>query len=512
MAAPEYNPPPPGATLDTANPLYPRIIAMFIVDGDGGFKELRGGGAVTGTPKYSDRGMFSWAVDFDGTYGLTIAFPTWASVPDPFGNWAFMVGADVVSMSSYDSGVWGIWPDAPNGMMPMAMSRYANYDNVFSVWIPAPLNRNNMTGSEDITVELIGQGYHVFGLNRGGAVANDYTQIEYIFDDSVRTPRGNGSSAYWGTGGEVDLALNENRLPVPNYQMYFFWGLILDGHVDKALQDSLAYDPWQLLVAGDPPVEFDGGLAGTESVDTAAFSGAKTYFGSIGATEPVDTTAFSGTMIPSLLTGTMPSLERLDDAAFFGDSSPPGDSREGGLEATEPRDTAAFSGAKTYFGSIAAFESVDAAAFMGTMIPKFVTGTMSAQETLDAAAFSDGTQRDEMGNTIAIRDANCGIGISPEAKWKDGAPSWGRGGSDPELEFPMSLGHGPNDQNWSNNVTTRQMRLVQAISDTPPQADVIPGWASYVGAKAGEWVWCINRTDNVSDNDNPLGRGDAVAV
>jgi hypothetical protein len=117
-----------------------------------------------------------------------------------------------------------------------------------------------------------------------------------------------------------------------------------------------------------------------------------------------------------------------------------------------------------------------------------------------------------MANTIAARDANFGIGISPEVKWTDGPPSWGRNGSDPEVELPAVIGQPPDVTNWTNNATNRQMRLLQAISDTLPNEDVLPGWASYTGAKTGEWVWCLNRVSSVADKDNPIGLGDASAI
>jgi hypothetical protein len=258
---------------------------------------------------------------------------------------------------------------------------------------------------------------------------------------------------------------------------------------------------------------FDGGIGATEQRDTAAFSGAKTYFGSIGITEARDLAAFSGTLIPKFITGSAAILEQLDDADFFGDVSAPGSSRDGSITATEQRDVGAFAGSKTYFASIAALESRDAGAFMGTIIPKFITGTVPAVEVRDNALFlGDGLEEGTVGNTLAIRDANTGIGISPETTWSDGAPSWARDGSDGSSEFPMAIGQPQGTDNWDNNLTYRQMRLIQAISDTPPGADVIPGWGSYVGAKTGEWVWCVNRTDAVADNDNPAGQGNAPAI
>jgi hypothetical protein len=260
------------------------------------------------------------------------------------------------------------------------------------------------------------------------------------------------------------------------------------------------------------PPDISGGLAAVETGDVAAFSGLLTYFGSMAVTEAGDVADFAGTIIPQFVTGTFAVTEGVDGFAATGDSSN-SDERDGGIQAIETGDVAAFSGSKTYEGSFNAEEQRDLAEFSGTIIPKFITGSLATLEPLDVAAITDGTGGDtDVGNTIAIRDANCGIGMSPESKWKDGPPSWGREGSDPTLTFPMSIGHPQNDQNWSNNETTRQARLVQAISDTPAGEDVIPGWASYVAVKTGEWVWCINRTSNVADNDNPIGKGDAVAV
>lgn len=257
------------------------------------------------------------------------------------------------------------------------------------------------------------------------------------------------------------------------------------------------------------PNELEGGIAATEQRDTAAMSGSKRYAATIAATEARDTAALAG-LNQKQIDGTLATLEGFDLAAIRGDTFLPGEI-VGGLGATEARDLFAATGAKVYAATIAAIEQRDAAALSGTNY-KRVSGTLAALESSDTAFITDGIGEEEVTNTIAARDANFGIGISPEQKWTDGAPSWGRNGSDPEVELPAVIGQTPDVVNWTNNASNRQMRLLQAISDTPPLEDVLPGWASYTGAKAGEWVWCLNRSSSVADKDNPIGLDDATAI
>ncbi len=217
-------------------------------------------------------------------------------------------------------------------------------------------------------------------------------------------------------------------------------------------------------------------------------------------------------MIPKLVTGTLAATEARDVLSALGDVFDPG-AIGGGLASTESRDTAAFAGVKTFVGTLTAVEVRDSAAFLGTMIPRFSSGTLAATERVDSARFDDyEAEVDKMGNTIAMRDSNAGIGISPEEPWKDGAPSWARDGSNPETQFPMAIGNPQRTDNFGNNANARQARLLQAPSDTPAGTDVVPGWFCGFNVKAGEWCWCISRTAIVADNDDPIGQEDLQAL
>jgi hypothetical protein len=162
---------------------------------------------------------------------------------------------------------------------------------------------------------------------------------------------------------------------------------------------------------------------------------------------------------------------------------------------------------KTYYGTIAVTEQRDRAAFQGLAI-KIISGSMAATESRDLAAFTDKIEEGDVANTIALRDGNTGLGVSPEDSWDSGAPRGNDG-----VNISVALGQAPTPTNFQNNAgTQRQARLVLAPADTPAGTDVIPGFASYVDVKAGEWVWCVSRTNIVAEKDNPLGQGDTAPV
>jgi len=256
-------------------------------------------------------------------------------------------------------------------------------------------------------------------------------------------------------------------------------------------------------VAGDTnhPGAVDGGLGATEQRDTAAFAGAKTYFGTIGAVEGIDLATFNGTAF-RLSNGSLAVIEFKDTAAFRGDVFAPG-TVLGDVHPMEQRDIAAFSGAKTFSGNIGAIEAQDRATFSGTMIPKFVSGSIGVIEQKDIALFDARAPEDTLSNDIAMRDANTGIGCSPQTKWKDGAPVGWDG-----TNIPTAIGLIANPNNFQNiGGVDRQCRLLQAISNTPAGTDILPGWFSYVDVVTGEWVWCVNRTVIATDTDNPIGFG-----
>jgi hypothetical protein len=257
------------------------------------------------------------------------------------------------------------------------------------------------------------------------------------------------------------------------------------------------------------PNQIVGALDADERRDIAAFSGAKVYDGALAADERRDLAAFPGTN-QKQIDGTLATLEGFDLAAFEGNTFLPGQI-VGRLAAPEFRDTVAFDGEKVYEGAIGAVETLDRAAFSG-INQKEIAGDFAATEPRDIAFFTDSMGPDEVSNTIAIRDGNAGIGISPEAEWKDGPPTWARGAENGEIQFPMAIGQPSSADNFSNNATNRQMRLLQALSDTPAGTDILPGWFAYIDVKAGQWIWCVSRTSVAGDSDNPIGKGDVAPV
>jgi len=287
-------------------------------------------------------------------------------------------------------------------------------------------------------------------------------------------------------------------------------GSIIPKFITGTLTATESLDGAAVVGDSSNPAAIVGSLSASEQRDTAAFSGAKTFFGTLAAVEVRDNAALSGSTIPKFITGTLGAVETVDVAAVAGDTFAPGQI-VGALGAGEQRDVAAFSGAKTFFGTLVSTEVRDTAAFAGSTIAKFITGTLTATESRDVAAFtSELIEEGDVSNTIAMRDANMGIGISPEAAWKDGAPSWGRAGSNPETQFPHAIGQAPGTDNFANSGAARQARLLQAISNTAAGSDVIPGWYAYIDVVAGEWVWCVNRTAIVAEMDNPIGQGNLV--
>lgn len=280
-----------------------------------------------------------------------------------------------------------------------------------------------------------------------------------------------------------------------------FSGTMIPKFVTGTLAVTEVKDVARVVGDTNHPGAVDGGLGATEQRDTAAFAGAKTYFGTIGAVEGIDLATFNGTAF-RLSNGSLAVIEFKDTAAFRGDVFAPG-TVLGDVHPVEQRDIAAFSGAKTFFGTIGALEVQDRAAFSGTMIPKFVSGSIGAVEQKDIAFFDARAPEDTVSNDIAMRDANTGIGCSPQTKWKDGAPVGWDG-----TNIPTAIGLIADPNNFQNiGGVNRQCRLLQAISNTPAGTDILPGWFSYVDVVTGEWVWCVNRTVIAGDMDNPIGFG-----
>ena len=259
------------------------------------------------------------------------------------------------------------------------------------------------------------------------------------------------------------------------------------------------------------PAAIVGNLAVTEQRD--GYSGAGQVvrtLGSLTVVEARDTGAFAG-LNQKQIDGTLATLEGFDVAAFVGEVYDP-DAIVGNLRVTEARDGYAGTGTVVRtLGTVAATEGRDVAAFTGTA-RKIIDGTFAVTERPDKAHFTDVIEEDDVGNTIAARDSNYGIGISPEAEWKDGPPSWARNGEDGGYLVPHAIGQPSETNNFSNSETNRQMRLVQAVSDTQPGQDVVPGWVAYTFVKAGDWAWTLSRTEIVADTDNPIGYDDVSPV
>lgn len=125
------------------------------------------------------------------------------------------------------------------------------------------------------------------------------------------------------------------------------------------------------------------GLAVTEALDVAAFTGVIDHPGALSAVEAADTAAFTGSIV-SPITGTLAATEPADVAAFVGTISSAG-SITGALAATEAADTAAFAGIIDHPGTLAATEPSDVAAFAGVIVH---SGALAATETADTAAFA----------------------------------------------------------------------------------------------------------------------------
>jgi hypothetical protein len=402
-----------------------------------------------------------------------------------------------------------------------------------------------------------------FGASAGGSVGAEADTL------ALALCRNNQGAIGVIPGSGVSVAYDE-----PGAEVFYRSGVNPSVLLDWTYAASTEWSTFLLSVrgGGGAPGDVTGGVAATESRDSAAFSGAKTFFGSIAATEQRDTAAFAGTMIPKFVTGTVGATEQRDVAAIVGDTTDP-NQITGGMAATEFRDTAAFSGAKTFFGSIAATEQRDTAAFAGTMIPKFVTGTIGATEQRDTAAITGDTfqpgqiagsiqateSRDSaafagaktfVGNLLAMeardtaafngmmakihsgtlavteaRDIARIDGKAPEDNvandiaMRDGntgigvsvQAEWKDGAprNNDGTNIPTAIGQAPAPDNAQNQAAVvRQTRLIQAPADTPAGTDIIPGWFAYVDVKAGQWQWCISRTTSVADADNPIGMVD----
>jgi hypothetical protein len=317
-----------------------------------------------------------------------------------------------------------------------------------------------------------------------------------------------------------------------------------------------------------------GGMATSELLDQAAFSGARTYSGALAATEALDVAAFAGTMIPKFHTGTLAGVEtQIDVFAANGTVGPP-TGRFGDLAALETRDVAAFAGARTYFGTLAATETRDTAAFAGTMIPTFVDGTFAVEELRDVAALtgtattgvpvSGGLAATEARDVAVFAGAKTYVGTLATTEARDNAAFVGfitsfitgtinaieqrdvaLFDSEPRLSrnyvilrdanvglnvtpqqqwrdgaprnpdgtlLPTRLGGPDVVNNFTNRQDSnrRQVQLVQAPQDTQALVDIIPGWYAFYPVLAGEWVWCISRDNIVADSDNPIGQDDVV--
>jgi hypothetical protein len=253
------------------------------------------------------------------------------------------------------------------------------------------------------------------------------------------------------------------------------------------------------------PNSISGGFASTESRDTFAASGTNSLVGAISATETRDTLAMTGTS-QKTHSGTMAATEIKDTTRFQGANSPAG-SITGGFALTESRDTLAASGTLTRVGAFQLLEVRDAAAFNG-FLQKLISGSFAATESRDVCLIlGDGLGELAVGNDITLRDANTGIGVSPQAEWRSGAPVGGTG-----TLLPTAIGRAPSTDNFSSPTANRQARLLQAIADTPAGSDILPGWISDIDVKNGDWVWAYSRTAIVADTDNPIGQGDVAPV
>jgi hypothetical protein len=279
-------------------------------------------------------------------------------------------------------------------------------------------------------------------------------------------------------------------------------------------------------------------------------------------------------MIPKVHVGTLAGVETQVDAFAANGSVGPPTGRFGDLAAPEARDTAVFSGARTYFGTLEATEARDVAAFAGTMIPKFITGEISPEESRDLFAatgtvttgvpVSGGLAVTEATDAAAFAGARTYFGTLASTEARDNAafagfvtkfitgtvaaleqrdaalftanPVVGRNfvilrdaniglNVSPQQQWrdgapanpdgtllPTRLGH----INVVNNATNRQdaarrqVRLLQAPQATQALIDIVPGWYAFIPVAAGEWVWCINRDNAVDDADNPIGQDDVV--
>lgn len=263
-----------------------------------------------------------------------------------------------------------------------------------------------------------------------------------------------------------------------------------------------------LAASGDisVPGAITGYLDALEALDALAATGAKTFHGGLAVAEALDALAASGSLIPSFIVGAFAGLETLDVVEMAGEAYNPS-ATFGSAAMAETADSAAFSGSKTFVGAIAALEPHDVAASQGSMVVNFITGALAIEEIPDAFFASDSMEMD-MG--IGTRDSNIGIGISPNEPWREGAPSWGRDGSDPKTAFPGVIGAGPQGDNFSNNQTSRRAKLVQAHIFVPSGQDIEPGWYTNHDTQAGDWAWCVHRTWIQNDSDNPLGQPSLV--
>ena len=179
-----------------------------------------------------------------------------------------------------------------------------------------------------------------------------------------------------GQASPLDGATSTGLIPGTVYLVSWIW--------DDALGDLRGPVSAPFTTAA---VSVVGGMATSEFLDNAAFSGARTYFGTLAVTEARDTAAFAGTMIPSFSSGAFAVTEALDTFAAAGAVGPP-TGRFGDLAALEQRDVAAFTGARTFFGTMTATETRDNAAFAGVQIPSFSEGDMAVEEPRDLAAIT----------------------------------------------------------------------------------------------------------------------------
>ena len=317
-----------------------------------------------------------------------------------------------------------------------------------------------------------------------------------------------------------------------------------------------------------------GGMATSELLDQAAFTGKRTYFGTLAVTEARDVAAFAGTMIPKFHVGTFAGTEgQIDTFAAAGTVGAP-TGRFGDMAALEQRDTAAFVGRRTYFGTLAATETRDNATFAGVQIPSFSSGTLASEEARDIFAatgtattgvpVSGGLAVTEARDSAAFSGARTYFGALAATEARDVAafagfltkfvtgtmtaleqrdlanfeqnPSIGRNHAilrdanvglnvSPEQQWRDGAPRNPDGKLLStrlggpdvvNNLTNqrdsnrRQVQLLQAPQATQAQTDIVPGWYTFIDVKAGEWVWCLSRDTIVDDADNPIGQDDVV--